>query len=103
MGPVVVAAVNRAAAPGIIVDLQVFVGAADFLKQAYRPPSLFYFSRQLQGIAGLVGAVDHDDAVRSGHEAKVAPPDLGFHEHIAGKLLHEAPPLSHGPNDRNLL
>ena len=41
---------------------------------------------------GLVGAVNHDDAVGGGHESKVATSSLGFNPNIAGYLFHADSP-----------
>ena len=43
---------------------------------------------ELQRVARLVRAVDHDDAVGRRHEAVVAAADFRFDEQIAGELLH---------------
>ena len=47
---------------------------------------------QLQRIAGLVRAVNHDDAIGRGHESMVTTPYLGLCKDVAGQLLHNAPP-----------
>src|SRR5262249_55701145 len=50
------------------------------------------FRFQLQCIAGLVWAIDHDDTVGRGHEPVVTAPYLGLRKDVAGELLHPAPP-----------
>ena len=51
------------------------------------------FLLELQGIAGLLGAVDHYNAFRRYHETMVATPNLGFREYAAANLFHLVSPF----------
>ena len=46
------------------------------------------FGFEFEGVAGLLGAVNHHDAFGGDHEAVIAAPDLGFGKDAGSKLLH---------------